>query len=594
MIELIIKKHIADGLNKLYGVAISAAEVVLENTKPDFEGDYTYVTFTILKLSKKSPEQTAHDIGGYLSEHMQEMLAYNVIKGFLNIVVSQNYWVSHLNNHYHATDYGFVQTPTNQKIIVEYSSPNTNKPLHLGHIRNNLLGYAVSKILKANGHQVYTCNLINDRGIHICKSMLAWMQSGGNETPENSGLKGDHLVGKYYVLFDKQYKKEQEELIQNGATEEDAKKKAPSILAAQELLRKWEDGDQETMNIWKTMNSWVYAGFEKTYHMLGVSFDKYYYESNTYLLGKEIVEEGLQKQVFFKKDDGSVWVDLTADGLDQKLLLRADGTSVYMTQDMGTADLKYTDFGSNQSIYVVGNEQDYHFKVLQLIMQKLNRSYAQGIYHLSYGMVELPDGKMKSREGNVVDADDLMQEMILQAEETTKALGKTEGLADAELQQLYKTIGLGALKYFMLKVDPKKKMLFNPKESIDFQGNTGPFIQYTYARIKSILRKANEANLGIVFQPGLVSLSKVEKDMLVLIHQYPTIINEAGKTFSPGVLCNYVYDLAKVYNHFYHEHPILKEEQQEQRALRLQICSLTAHIISSAFGLLGIEVPERM
>lgn len=594
MIELIIKKHIADGLNKLYGVAISAAEVVLENTKPDFEGDYTYVTFTMLKLSKKSPEQTAHDIGGYLSEHMPEMQSFNVIKGFLNIVVNQQYWISYLNNHYHTTDYGFVQTPTNQKIIVEYSSPNTNKPLHLGHIRNNLLGYAVSKILQANGHQVYTCNLINDRGIHICKSMLAWIQSGGDETPENSGLKGDHLVGKYYVLFDKQYKKEQEELIQNGATEEEAKKRAPSILAAQELLRKWEDGDQETINIWKTMNSWVYAGFEKTYHMLGVSFDKYYYESNTYLLGKEIVEEGLQKQVFFKKDDGSVWVDLTADGLDQKLLLRADGTSVYMTQDMGTADLKYTDFGSNQSIYVVGNEQDYHFKVLQLIMQKLNRPYAQGIYHLSYGMVELPDGRMKSREGNVVDADDLMQEMILQAEETTKSLGKTEGLADAELQQLYKTIGLGALKYFMLKVDPKKKMLFNPKESIDFQGNTGPFIQYTYARIKSILRKANEANLSTVVQPNLVSLSKVEKDMLVLIHQYPTVVNEAGKTFSPSLLCNYVYDLAKVYNHFYHEHPILKEEQQEQRALRLQICSLTAHVICSAFGLLGIEVPERM
>lgn len=594
MIEQIVKTHIANALKELYQLGIEGNQIILEKTKPDFEGDFTFVTFSILKQSKKGPEQTAQELGTYLSQHMPELASFNVIKGFLNLVISEKYWINYLGNHYNRSNYGFVSSTTGNKITVEYSSPNTNKPLHLGHVRNNLLGYAVAQILRANGHEVSTCNLVNDRGIHICKSMLAWMRDGGKETPESSGLKGDHLVGKYYVLFDKQYKAEQEELINSGLTEEEAKKKAPSIIAAQELLRKWEAGDDETIGVWKKMNSWVYDGFGKTYGQLGVSFDKYYYESDTYLLGKEIVEEGLSKGVFFKKADGSVWIDLTEDGLDLKLLLRADGTSVYMTQDMGTADLKYSDFGSNQSIYVVGNEQDYHFKVLQLITQKLNRPYAQGIYHLSYGMVELPDGKMKSREGNVVDADDLMQEMILQAEETTKSLGKTEGLEDEELQQLYKTIGLGALKYFMLKVDPKKKMLFNPKESIDFQGNTGPFIQYAFVRANRVVLKANEAGLSFETDARQVTLSKVERELLLLLHAYPSAVKEAGHDYSPSVICNYVYDLAKTFSHFYHEHQILKEEQPQQRALRLQICTLTAEIIRSAFHLLGIQVPERM
>jgi arginyl-tRNA synthetase len=424
--------------------------------------------------------------------------------------------------------------------------------------------------------------------------MLAWMQQGNGETPASSGLKGDHLVGKYYVLFDKQFKAEQKELVAQGLTEEQAEKQAPSILAAQELLRKWEANDEETVNIWRTMNGWVYEGFDVSYKTLGISFDKFYYESNTYLLGKEIVEEGLAKGVFYKKEDGSVWIDLTAEGLDHKLVLRADGTSVYITQDMGTADLKYTDFGCNQSIYVVGNEQDYHFKVLQHILKKLGRPYADGVYHLSYGMVELPEGKMKSREGTVVDADDLMAGMIAQAEETTKALGKTDGLSEQELSSLYNMVGLGALKYFILKVDPKKKMLFNPAESIDFQGNTGPFIQYTHARIQSVLRNAQASNLSMQFNAAEVQLSTVEKQMIVLMHSFPAVMAEAGKLFSPGVLCNYVFELAKAYSHFYHEHSVLKETNANQQALRLQLCALTAQIIRSSFALLGIQVPERM
>lgn len=594
MIEQLVKQHVAAALQNLYGIEVGGDKLVLEQTKQDFEGDFTFVVFPYLKQSKKGPEQTANDIGAYLTQHVSEIASFNVIKGFLNLVISDVYWTNFLTQNYQTKNFGYNTTTTSEKILVEYSSPNTNKPLHLGHIRNNLLGYAVSQLLKANGHQVATCNLVNDRGIHICKSMLAWMQQGNGETPQSSGLKGDHLVGKYYVLFDKQYKAEQKELITQGLTEEQAEKQAPSILAAQELLRKWEAGDEETVNIWRTMNGWVYEGFDASYKKLGISFDKFYYESNTYLLGKEIVEEGLQKEVFFKKPDGSVWIDLTADGLDQKLVLRADGTSVYMTQDMGTADLKYTDFNCNQSIYVVGNEQDYHFKVLQLIMQKLGRPYANGIYHLSYGMVELPDGKMKSREGTVVDADDLMAEMILQAEETTKALGKTDGLSEDELTNLYQMIGLGALKYFILKVDPKKKMLFNPAESIDFQGNTGPFIQYTHARIKSVLRNAQAANLSFQFNSTQISLSKVEKEMLVLMHAYPAVLADAGKAFSPGVLCNYVFDLAKTYNHFYHEHSVLKEANAHQQAFRLQLCTLTADIIRSAFDIIGIKVPERM
>lgn len=594
MIADILKHQIAQALHNVYQIEVGDENVALEQTKPDFEGDFTFVVFPYLKQSKKGPEQTAQELGAYLLEQVEEVASFNVIKGFLNLVVAQNYWVNFLSKNYSTTNFGFATHPTHQKILVEYSSPNTNKPLHLGHIRNNLLGYAVSEILKANAHQVHTCNLVNDRGIHICKSMLAWMQQGNGETPASSGLKGDHLVGKYYVLFDKQYKAEQHELVAQGLTQEQAEKQAPSILAAQDLLRKWEAGDEETVSIWKTMNGWVYEGFNVSYRTLGISFDKYYYESNTYLLGKEIVEEGLQKGVFYKKDDGSVWIDLTAEGLDHKLVLRADGTSVYMTQDMGTADLKYTDFGCNQSIYVVGNEQDYHFKVLQLILKKLGRPYADGIYHLSYGMVELPEGKMKSREGTVVDADDLMAAMVEQAEETTIELGKTEGLSEEELKNLYNMVGLGALKYFMLKVDPKKKMLFNPKESIDFQGNTGPFIQYTHARIKSVLRNAQAANLAMQFDAAEITLSKVEKELLVTMYTYPEVLAEAGKSFSPGILCNYVYDLAKIYSHFYHEYSVLKETNVNQQALRLQLCTLTADIIRSSFQLLGIQVPERM
>lgn len=594
MIEQILKNKIALALQQLYQIEISDAKVVLEKTTTDFEGDFTFVVFSFLKQSKKGPEQTAQQIGEFLLAQVDEVASFNVIKGFLNLVVAQNYWLNFINQHHHQPNFGFVTKPTGQKILVEYSSPNTNKPLHLGHIRNNLLGYAVAQILSANGHQVSTCNLVNDRGIHICKSMLAWMQQGNGETPETNNLKGDHLVGKYYVLFDKQFKAEQKQLIEEGFTPEQAEKQAPSIIAAQELLRKWEANDTETVNVWKTMNGWVYQGFDASYKMLGITFDKYYYESNTYLLGKEIVEEGLAKGVFFKKPDGGVWIDLTEDGLDQKLVLRADGTSVYITQDLGTADLKYADFDCNKSIYVVGNEQDYHFKVLQLILKKLGRPYADGVYHLSYGMVELPEGKMKSREGTVVDADDLMAAMIEQAEETTKELGKTEGLTAEDLNELFNMVGLGALKYFMLKVDPKKKMLFNPKESIDFQGNTGPFIQYTHARIKSVLRNASTANLSLQFNAAEVNLSKVEKELIIALHDFPGQLADAGNQYSPGVLCNYVYDLAKVYSHFYHEHSVLKETNTHQQALRLQLCTLTAEIIRSSFQLLGIKVPERM
>jgi arginyl-tRNA synthetase len=592
MIQEILKNHIANAFKSVYQIDVDSQSIALENTKPDFEGDYTFVVFAYLKISKKNPEQTANDIGTYLVENAREIQSFNVIKGFLNIVVSEVYWLDFLQSNYQNTCYG-LGAKTNQKILVEYSSPNTNKPLHLGHVRNNLLGFSVAEILKANGHEVYTCNLINDRGIHICKSMLAWIQQGNGETPASSGMKGDHLVGKYYVAFDKTYKEEIKALMAEGKSEEYAEKNAPSILAAQELLQKWEAGDEETVNIWRTMNGWVYEGFDVTYKKLGVKFDTFYYESNTYLLGKEIVQEGLEKGAFYQKEDGSVWIDLTADGLDHKLLLRGDGTSVYITQDIGTAELKYKDFACERSIYVVGNEQDYHFKVLQLICKKLHKSYAEGIYHLSYGMVELPHGKMKSREGTVVDADDLIDGMLQTAEETTKALGKTEGLPLEDLEVLYETIGMGALKYFLLKVDPKKKMMFNPEESIDFQGNTGPFIQYTHARIKSILRNASSIDFVNV-DSIKISLHKAEKELIFLAFQYAEVIKDAGREMSPGVICNYVYEVAKSFSSFYHECPILKESNEEQKKLRLQICNMTAYIIKSGFALLGIQVPERM
>ncbi|MDP1725308.1 MAG: arginine--tRNA ligase [Bacteroidota bacterium] len=593
MIQDIIKAQLANALQQLYKADAGSQGIVIEETSPDYEGDFTFVVFPYLKVSRKNPEQTASEIGNYLKVTFTELESFNVIKGFLNLSVRTDYWLNFLFENYQKENFGKAEPNSKQAVLVEYSSPNTNKPLHLGHIRNNLLGFAVAQILEANGNIVKTCNLVNDRGIHICKSMVAWMQLGNGETPESSGLKGDHLAGKYYVEFDKQYKKEIESLRLSGMSIEDAEKKAPSIIAAQDLLVKWEAHDPETIRVWKTMNDWVYAGFDETYKKLGVRFDKFYYESNTYLLGKEIVQEGLINGVFFKKDDGSVWIDLTEDGLDQKLVLRADGTSVYITQDLGTAELKYKDFGCERSIYVVGNEQDYHFKVLKLIASKLGKKYAPGIYHLSYGMVELPHGKMKSREGTVVDADDLIAEMEHTAAETTKALGKMEGESEADLAILYHTIGMGALKYFLLKVDPKKKMMFNPEESIDFQGNTGPFIQYTHARIRSVLRNAAGFNKNS-FDPKAVVLSKVEKELLVKMYQYPLVIAEAAKDLSPGVLCNYVFELAKIYSLFYHDHPIIKEPNPDQKTMRLFSCELTARIIKSAFGLLGIQVPEKM
>jgi arginyl-tRNA synthetase len=593
MVQDLIKEQLSLSLQKLYGATLSAEDISIEQTSDDFEGDFTFVVFPFLKISRKNPEQTAKDIGSELLVQTELFASFNVIKGFLNLIVKEQIWLDFISKEVHNSSFGFIEPNINEAVLVEYSSPNTNKPLHLGHIRNNLLGFSVAQILKANGHKVFTCNLVNDRGIHICKSMLAWMRYGNGETPDSTGTKGDHLVGKYYVVFDKHYKKEIEDLIASGHTEEEAKKNAPIILAAQELLLKWEQNDPETIAVWEMMNNWVYAGFEKTYQKLGVQFDKYYYESNTYLLGKEIVQEGLEANVFYKKENQSVWIDLSEDGLDQKLVLRGDGTSVYITQDLGTAELKYNDFNCNRSIYVVGNEQDYHFKVLQKIAQKLDKPYADGIFHLSYGMVELPEGKMKSREGTVVDADDLIATMEETAAETTKALGKMEGESDSELQNLYHTIGMGALKYFLLKVDPKKKMMFNPAESIDFQGNTGPFIQYTHARIKSILRNAGEIN-ALSFESSKVQLSKIEKNLLVKLYQYPLVIKEAGKDLSPGIICNYVFDLAKAYSSFYHDHQVLNESNLDQRAFRILTCKLTAQVIQSGFGLLGISVPEKM
>ncbi|MCF8253377.1 MAG: arginine--tRNA ligase [Bacteroidia bacterium] len=592
MIQDIIKGQIATALYSLYQITIAPENVVIEKTSDDYSGDFTFVVFPYLKATRKSPAATAQELGAFLNDNCSEIDSYEVVTGFLNMSIKQEYWLNFLSSSYSISNYGFAEPNSKEAVLVEYSSPNTNKPLHLGHIRNNLLGYSVAEILKATGHKVITCNLVNDRGIHICKSMYAWMQFGNGETPESSGLKGDHLVGKYYVLFDQKYKSEIKELCLNGMTEEDAGKKASSILAAQELLVKWEANDPETVGVWKMMNEWVYRGFDVTYKKLGVNFNHYYYESNTYLLGKEIVQEGLDAGIFYKKDDNSVWIDLSEEGLDQKLVLRGDGTSVYITQDLGTAELKFADFNCNRSIYVVGNEQEYHFKVLQQIAIKLGKSYAPGIFHLSYGMVELPHGKMKSREGTVVDADDLISEMELTAEETTKALGKMDGESEENLKKLYHTIGMGALKYYLLKVDPKKKMMFNPEESIDFQGNTGPFIQYTHARIKSVLRNAGSNEFR--FEPNEVSLSKVEKEILVKLYHFPLVIAEAGREMSPGVICNYVFELAKNYSQFYHDHQILKEVNLNQKNMRLQICELSAAVIRSSFSLLGIEVPEKM
>lgn len=592
-----------EGVQDLYGENITSESLTLQETRKEFEGQLTVVVFPITRFSKKSPEATAQSLGEYLQGRNPEIESFNVVKGFLNLALSDEYWIRLFREHICRPDFGMFES-NGRSLMVEYSSPNTNKPLHLGHIRNNLLGYSVSEILKAYGYKVIKANLVNDRGIHICKSMLAWQRWGQGETPQSTGMKGDHLVGKYYVLFDQAYKEEIKELMdKQGLTEEEAKKEAPLILAAREMLQKWEAGDAETLALWKTMNSWVYAGFEQSYQRLGVDFDQYYYESDTYLLGKDIIEEGLDKGVFFRKEDGSVWIDLTDEGLDEKLVLRADGTSVYITQDLGTAQLKYNDYQVDESIYVVGNEQDYHFKVLFLILKKLGKSWADGLYHLSYGMVDLPSGKMKSREGTVVDADDLMDEMFVTAKQRTEELGKTESMEEAQKNDLYEMVGMGALKYFLLKVEPKKRLLFDPRESIDFQGHTGPFIQYTHARIKSVLSKGHadegnntgfEGNYGSDKFEFPVSLSATELDLIQHLSNYPASIASAAKDFSPALIANYVYELAKLYNKFYHEESILKAEDPVIRNFRLAVSDATLRIIARSMALLGIGVPERM
>lgn len=588
--QTLVEQTVA-AVKALYGADIPESQISLQDTRKEFEGQITIVTFPVTRFSKKSPEQTGTEIGEYLKANVEAISAFNVIKGFLNISLSDSYWIALLNNTIVAADFG--KFPANgKKLMVEYSSPNTNKPLHLGHIRNNLLGYSVAEILKAYGYDIIKANLVNDRGIHICKSMLAWQKFGNGETPESTGMKGDHLVGKYYVVFDKEYKKEIDALKAQGLSEEEAKKNAPLMLQAQEMLRKWEAGDEEVISLWKTMNNWVYEGFETTYKQLGVDFDKYYYESNTYLLGKDIIQEGLDKGVFFKKEDNSVWIDLSDEGLDQKLVLRGDGTSVYITQDLGTAQLKFDEFGMDESIYVVGNEQDYHFKVLFSILKKLGRPWADGLFHLSYGMVDLPSGKMKSREGTVVDADDLMAEMIETAKTRTEELGKTEDFTEEEKAELYHTIGMGALKYFLLKVDPKKRLLFDPNESVDFQGHTGPFIQYTHARIKSVLRKAGYVENETKVNPG--RLSSYELDLIKALSEYPSIVEASAKEFSPAQLANYAYEVAKLYNKFYHEESILKAEDEDVKAFRLTLSASAARIIAESMRLLGIKVPERM
>jgi len=568
--------------------------IQLQKTRKEFEGDYTINIFPLVSKFKKSPEQTAQMIGEYVKSNVPEIKSFNVIKGFLNFMIDENYWIEYFIDNCNTSGYGIFPIQDMKPIVIEYSSPNTNKPLHLGHIRNNLLGFSLAEILKASGKNVAKVNLVNDRGIHICKSMLAWKKWGNNETPESTGMKGDHLVGKYYVLFDKNYKQEIEELKKTGISEEEAARKAPSIIEAQEMLKKWETNDDEVVKLWKIMNSWVYAGFEETYQRLGVDFDKFYYESQTYLLGKSIVEEGLKNNQLEKREDGSIWADLRQNGLDEKLLLRSDGTSVYMTQDLGTAHQRYEEYKPEKMIYVVGNEQNYHFDVLKLILKKLDYQWAENIHHFSYGMIELPEGKMKSREGTVVDADDLIDEMIDTARKTTEELGKIEKFDCEEAKKLYKILAMGALKFFILKVDPKKTMLFDPKESIDFNGHTGPFIQYTHARIQSVLRKAKENSLDHLSFTDNISILPKEKNILKLIYDFPLIVVEAGEKLSPALIANYVYELTKEYNQFYQEITILKEDNKELVAFRLKLSEFTGKIIKQSMKLLGIEVPDRM
>ena len=590
--KFIIEKAQA-AVSSLFGAALPETSFQVQVTRKEFEGDYTLVVFPLLKISKLSPEATGQAIGEWLKSNTDEIAGYNTVKGFLNLSFSNSYWNSLFSSI--ADDENFGQLPpTGKTIMVEFSSPNTNKPLHLGHIRNNLLGWSVSRLLEANGHKVMKVNLVNDRGIHICKSMLAWLKTGNGETPESSGKKGDHLVGDYYVAFNDIYKKEVDELTAGGMSKEEAEKNAPSLKEAQEMLLKWEQGDPEVVALWKKMNSWVYDGFAKTYADLGISFDRTYYESQTYLLGKALVQKGLEMGIFETEADGSVWCDLTADGLDRKLLLRGDGTSVYITQDLGTAEQRFTEYHLDEHIYVVGNEQNYHFQVLKLILKKLGFDWSDNIYHLSYGMVELPEGKMKSREGTVVDADDLLEKMYNTARETSMELGKIDHMDEAEQDELFRTLSLGALKYFIIKVDPKKTMLFDPKESIDFNGNTGPFIQYTHARIKSILRKAAEKGLELCAVPSEVELSPKEIRLIKLLDMYPDKVAEGGQAHSPAVIANYAYDLAKEFNQYYHDTPILREENQNLLRSRLALLSCVAKVLVKAMDILGIRLPERM
>ena len=578
-------------VTELYG-EVNPSQIQIQKTRKEFEGDYTLVTFPLLKLSRKSPEATATEIGEKLVSSSSQVSAFNVIKGFLNISLSVEFWQERFAEIAATENYGQAEA-TGKTIMVEYSSPNTNKPLHLGHIRNNLLGYSVSQILAANGHKVIKANLVNDRGIHICKSMVAWQRYGNGATPQSTGIKGDHLVGDYYVEFDKHYKAEIAELVAGGMSEEEAKKSAPILLEAQEMLRKWEAKDEAVRNLWEMMNGWVYEGFDVTYKTLGVDFDKVYYESQTYLLGKSIVAEGLEKGIFFRKEDGSVWIDLTADGLDQKLLLRGDGTSVYMTQDLGTALQRFEQNNLDGITYVVGNEQNYHFQVLKLVLKKLGYEWSDDIYHLSYGMVELPEGKMKSREGTVVDADDLVEKMVATAREMSAELGKLDGCSEEEANKICAMIGLGALKYFILKVDPKKTMLFDPRESIDFNGNTGPFIQYTHARICSVLRKAEEQGIDYSAKVAADYLPE-EVELVKVLADYPQTVAAAGEAFAPSMIAAYTYELCKLFNGYYHDHSILREENENTKRMRLQLASQVARVIRTGMALLGIEVPERM
>jgi len=589
--EKLITEKTSEAIKSLYGEEVQTDKIQTQATRREFEGDITAVMFPLLKISKKSPEATGDEIGRFIKENCTHVESYNVVKGFLNIKLSGNYWKSVFNNINESEDWG--QLPkTGNTVMVEFSSPNTNKPLHLGHIRNNLLGWSVAKLLETNGHNVIKVNLVNDRGIHICKSMLAWQKISQGETPLTSGIKGDHLVGKYYVAFNNILKNEIDELISQGFSKEDAEKNAPSMKEAQEMLVKWESGDPQVVDLWKRMNGWVYEGFDSTYKKMGVSFDKIYYESNTYLLGKALVQEGLNKGAFYRKEDGSVWCDLTADGLDEKLLLRSDGTSVYMTQDLGTAHQRFSEHNLNEHIYVVGNEQNYHFQVLKLLLKRLGYEWADSIYHLSYGMVELPEGKMKSREGTVVDADDLIENMISTARETSLELGKLDNLHKDEQEKIFEMLGLGALKYFIIKVDPKKTMLFDPKESIDFNGNTGPFIQYTHARIRSILRKAAESSLIPKITDSALESKEIE--IIKILNIFPDKVYEAGKEHSPAIIANYAYELAKEFNQYYHELSILKEENLEVKLQRLILIDTISKVLRKAMGILGISLPERM